>query len=75
MNKYNKVYLYINGNYIGSVNNPFKYRIGCLNSFISKKYYKYNPIILKDKNNNIITDDILKKMVYNGICNINVQYA
>lgn len=55
--------------------NPLKYKIGNLNSYISKKYYKYNPIILKDNNNNVITDEILSKMIYNGVCNINAYYS
>lgn len=75
MNRYKKVHLYINGNYIGIMCNPLKYNIGILNSYISKNYYRYNPVILRDNNNNVITDGILEKMIYNGVCKINAYYA
>lgn len=75
MNLYKGYHLYLNGNYLGIINKKFKYRIGSLNSYISRKYYNYNPIILKDINNNIITDEYFEKMMYKGICYINAYYS
>lgn len=49
-----------------------KFGIGHINYYLSEKYFNYNNILLKDEYGNLITDDILNKMIKNRKCVFNV---
>lgn len=68
--------IYANGSYLCSINiNKYNINIGRINTALSEKYYDCNPILLKNDNNETITDEHLYKMVKNGYCIFNIYQA